>query len=120
MNTGAMLQSGGVKRFAFLMAVVAPAGVSGGCMQAMPDRADRMTRGHICYFDGAGGGSAVSNWAGSVRSGMLAAGHNGARELFKWNTGLGALADQHASVAYKKSKAAECAQSIQTSVKAAC
>jgi pimeloyl-ACP methyl ester carboxylesterase len=84
-----------------------------GCSQTMRDRPERTTRGYIYYFDGAGGGGVVMNWAGGVRKGMLDAGYNGAGEVVKWNTGLGVIADQDSSVEYKKSKASQCAQSIQ-------
>ncbi len=85
--------------------------ISAGCSQQMPDRAERMPRGYVYYLDGAGGGGVV-NWAGGVRQGLLDAGYNGAGEVFKWNTGRGVVADQEASVGYKRSKAAECARSI--------
>jgi len=84
-----------------------------GCATTLPDRQERMTRGYIYYLDGAGGGGAISNWAGGVRQGMLDAGYNGAGEVFKWNAGMGVLADQDSSVEYKRSKASECAQRIQ-------
>lgn len=86
-----------------------------GCsqmQQAMPDRAERMTRGYVYYFDGAGGGG-IMNWAGGVKQGLLDAGYSGAGEVFKWNTGLGVVPDQDSSVEYKRGKAAEAAQNIQ-------
>lgn len=88
-----------------------------GCSQTMSDRTERMTRGYIYYFDGAGGGG-IMNWAGGVRQGLLDAGYNGAGEVFKWNTGLGVIPDQDASVEYKRSKASAAAQSIQQYVRA--
>ncbi len=84
-----------------------------GCSQQMPDRAERMTRGYIYYLDGAGGGGMFSNWSGGLRRGMLDAGYSGAAEIFRWNTGLGVVADQDSSVEYKRGKASECAQRIQ-------
>ena len=86
-----------------------------GCSQMtqQPDRAERMTRGYVYYLDGAGGGGVFSNWSGGLKQGMLDAGYNGAGEIFPWNTGLGVVADQDASVEYKRGKAAECAQRIQ-------
>jgi hypothetical protein len=84
-----------------------------GCSQQMPDRAERMTRGYVYYLDGAGGGGTLSNWSGGLKQGMLNAGYNGAGEIFPWNTGLGVVADQDASVEYKRGKALECAQRIQ-------
>jgi hypothetical protein len=86
---------------------------TGGCSQTMPDRAVRMTRGYLYYLDGAGGGRPLSNWSGGIKQGMLEAGYSGAGEMFSWNTGLGVVADQDASVAYKRSKAAELASRIQ-------
>ena len=76
------------------------------------DRKERLTRGCIFYFDGAGGGTAKSNYAEGVVEGMLEAGYPGAGELVPWETGKGLMADQNASVAYKRSKAAAGAASI--------
>jgi len=87
--------------------------LAAGCSQTMPDRAERMTRGYVFYLDGAGGGGTLSNWSGGLKRGMLDAGYNGAGEVFKWNTGLGVIADQDSSVEYKRGKASECAQRIQ-------
>jgi pimeloyl-ACP methyl ester carboxylesterase len=103
----------GVGRIVALSGVALLLGLGTGCSQQMPDRAERMTRGYIYYLDGAGGGGLFSNWSGGLRKGMLDAGHNGAAEIFRWNTGLGVVADQDASVDYKRGKASECAQSIQ-------
>ena len=105
-----------VVRFSILSGAVGLTALSAGCSQTMPDRAERMTRGYVYYLDGAGGGGVV-NWAGGVRQGLLDAGYNGAGEVFKWNTGLGVVPDQEASVEYKRSKAAECARSIQQYIK---
>jgi pimeloyl-ACP methyl ester carboxylesterase len=87
--------------------------ISAGCSQTMPDRAERMTRGYLYYLDGAGGGGVFSNWSGGLRQGLVDAGYSGAGEIFRWNTGLGVVADQDASVEYKRGKASECAQRIQ-------
>ncbi len=87
--------------------------ITAGCSQTMPDREIRMTRSYLYYLDGAGGGRPLSNWSGGVRQGLLDAGYNGAGEMFSWNTGLGVVADQDASVEYKRQKAAELAQQIQ-------
>ena len=84
-----------------------------GCSQTMPDRAQRMTRGYVYYLDGAGGGGLVSNWSRGLRNGVLDAGYDGAGEMFRWNTGLGVVADQESSVEYKRGKAAELAKRIQ-------
>ena len=69
------------------------------------DRKQRLTRGCTFYFDGAGGGTTKSNYAEGVVEGMLEAGYRGAGELVSWETGKGLMADQDASVAYKRSKA---------------
>ena len=69
------------------------------------DRKERLTHGCIFYFDGAGGGTKKSNYAGGVVQGMLAAGYRGAGELVPWETGKGLMKDQDASVAYKRSRA---------------
>jgi hypothetical protein len=84
----------------------------------MPDRAQRMQRGYIYYLDGAGGGRAWSNWSGGVRDGLLAAGYDGAGEMFSWETGLGVAADQVASNEYKRQKARELAGEIEEYVAA--
>jgi len=105
-------------RFSPLSGIVAFALLGAGCIQPMPDRAERMTRGYIYYLDGAGGGGTFKNWAGGVRQGLLDAGYTGAGEVFTWNTGMGVVADQNSSVEYKRTKASECARSIQQYVKA--
>ncbi|HSJ04674.1 MAG TPA: hypothetical protein VK956_19540 [Verrucomicrobium sp.] len=78
-----------------------------------PDRKERLTRGCIFYMDGAGGGTEKSNYAAGVVAGMLDAGYKGAGELVAWETGKGLMADQDASVDYKRAKAAQAATSIQ-------
>lgn len=83
-----------------------------GCTMSLPDRAERMTHGYVYYFDGAGGGGMVGNWAGGVRQGLLDAGYSGAGEIVQWNTGLGVVPDQEASVEFKRGKAADCAREI--------
>jgi hypothetical protein len=114
MSARAMLYAGAVGRVSLLSGIVALAVLSAGCVQpTMPDRAQRMTHGYVYYLDGAGGGGSLSNWSGGLKQGMLDAGYNGAGEIFPWNTGLGVVPDQDASVEYKRSKAAACAQRIQ-------
>jgi hypothetical protein len=76
------------------------------------DRKERLTRGCIFYFDGAGGGTMKSNYAGGVVQGMLEAGYQGAGELISWETGEGLMADQKASVEFKRTKAVEAAAEI--------
>lgn len=71
-----------------------------------------MQRGYIYYLDGAGGGGALRNYSRGVRQGLLNAGYPGAGEMFDWETGRGLVADQEASVEYKRGKAAELARRI--------
>jgi len=78
------------------------------------DREERLTRGCVFYFDGAGGGTKKKNYATGVVEGMLEAGYRGAGEIVSWETGKGLIKDQDASVAYKRSKAKEGAASIQS------
>jgi len=102
-----------VGRSSILSGALALTVLSAGCSQTLPDRAERMARGYIYYLDGAGGGGVFSNWSGGLRKGMRDAGYTGAAEIFRWNTGMGVVADQDASVEYKRGKALECAQRIQ-------
>lgn len=83
-----------------------------GIPEQLPDRAARMHHGYLYYFDGAGGGTAKKNWAEGVRDGLLAGGYPGAGEMFTWETGEGLIADQDASVKFKRSKAKEAAARI--------
>lgn len=86
-----------------------------GCGQMqmlLPDDPQRLSYGCLYYLDGAGGGSPLTNWSGGVRDGLAAARYAGAAEMFTWQTGLGAVADQDAGVAYKRAKAAELAARI--------
>ena len=78
----------------------------------LPDRQARMQRGYLYYLDGAGGGTMEKNWGIGVRNGLLAAGYPGAGEMFSWETGKGLIADQDASVIYKRTKASALAQKI--------
>jgi hypothetical protein len=85
-----------------------------GCvLTADPGPARCIPAGYVYYLDGAGGGSAIQNWSGGVRKGLLAAGYNVFGEMFGWETGLGPLVDQQAGVDYKRSKAKELARHIQ-------
>jgi hypothetical protein len=81
--------------------------------QQQADRKERLTRGCIFYFDGAGGGTKEKNYGAGVVAGMLEAGYQGAGELMAWETGKGLVKDQDASVDYKRSKAKESAIAIQ-------
>jgi hypothetical protein len=76
------------------------------------DRKERLTRGCVFYFDGAGGGTTKTNYAQGVVDGMLEAGYPGAGEMMSWETGKGLMADQKASVEFKREKAEESAEQI--------
>ncbi len=80
--------------------------------QQQEDRAQRLARGCVFYFDGAGGGTKDKNYGAGVVDGMLEAGYKGAGELMAWETGKGLMSDQVASVEYKRAKATESADSI--------
>jgi pimeloyl-ACP methyl ester carboxylesterase len=79
-----------------------------GCAQTenlLPVTPQRLAQGYVCYLDGAGGGGALRNWSGGIKDGLVAAGYRGAAEMYDWETGLGALVDQDADVAYKRRQA---------------
>lgn len=103
-----------------LVPVLLALGTGTGCLTnpiglpgALPDREARLARGYVFYFDGAGGGTDQSNYATGVAQGMVEAGYDGAGEVVTWETGKGLMADQKASVAYKRGRAAEAARRIQ-------
>lgn len=86
--------------------------LAAGCATVPADVAARCDRGYVFYLDGAGGGLPLSNWSGGIRDGLRDAGYPGWGEMYRWQTGLGAAADQVASNRYKRAKAAELAQKI--------
>jgi hypothetical protein len=73
----------------------------------LADRKERLPRGCVFYYDGAGGGTKKANYADGVVKGMLDAGYPGAGDMISWETGKGLVKDQDASVEYKRSKAKE-------------
>lgn len=89
-----------------------------GLPQDLPDRAERMPYGYLYYLDGAGGGTAKKNWAAGVRKGLLEGGYPGAGEMFTWETGRGLIADQDASVKYKRARAKKLAREMERRMKA--
>jgi hypothetical protein len=91
-----------------------PSGIPG----YLADRGERMRHGYVYYMDGAGGGTAKKNWAEGVKEGFIAGGYRGAGELFTWETGEGLMADQDASVKFKRSKAREAAAEMTKRAKA--
>lgn len=64
--------------------------------------ADVTARQTIFYVDGAGGGGPITDGTPDVRRGFVEAGFDGDFRPFGWQTGLGALADEVASVEYKR------------------
>lgn len=100
-------------RSVLMLALLAAAFTTGCALPGpLPDHAERVKRAFIFYLDGAGGGSALRNWAGGLRQGMLDAGFQGSGEMFSWETGAGIGADQTSSVQYKRGKGREVARKI--------
>lgn len=106
--------------FGFALAVLAAGCASKptGWPKAQADRAERIHHGYLYYLDGAGGGTAKENYAEGVQKGFLAAGYRGAGEMFSWETGKGLMADQDASVKYKRAEAKKVAAKITQHAKA--
>jgi hypothetical protein len=82
------------------------------------NRGERIHNGYIYYFDGAGGGTTQKNYAEGVQKGFIAAGYDGAGEMLSWETGKGLMADQNASVEYKRAQAKIAARKITKHAKA--
>lgn len=61
----------------------------------------------IFYCDGSGGGGLLTPWGVNVQRGLEQDGYEGDFRCFRWQTGLGILADHQTSVAYKRDKARE-------------
>ncbi|MFK5921424.1 MAG: hypothetical protein QM496_04550 [Verrucomicrobiota bacterium] len=89
-----------------------------GLPKQASDRTERVKHGYLYYLDGAGGGTVDKNWAGGVREGFFDAGYPGAGEMFSWELGEGMMADQKASVKYKRKKAGQLADRIEKQVAA--
>jgi hypothetical protein len=89
-----------------IIAMMLLAAAIAGCGQADQRSASDqcLPEGYVFYLDGAGGGGLL-NWSAGVREGLREAGYNGFGEMFSWETGLGPVADQIASVDYKRLKA---------------
>lgn len=90
------------------LALLMAAGCATTRVAAEPDREHEI----VYYVDGAGGGGPIADWSRGVRAGLRQAGYRGAFVNYVWQTGLGALADQQTSKAYKRSKAAGLARLI--------
>jgi hypothetical protein len=102
-------------RFCSLALAICVAGCASkptGWPKPQANRAERETRGYVYYFDGAGGGTTQTNYAEGVQKGFLAAGYEGAGEMLSWETGKGLIADQNASVEYKRGQAKIAAKKI--------
>lgn len=67
----------------------------------------------IIYIDGAGGGGPVTDGTPDVRRGFRESGFDGEFRAFRWQTGLGALADQVSSLSYKRGAAKRLAEEIE-------
>ena len=79
-----------------------------GCMGGEPDY---NSHGVVFYCDGAGGGG-ITNWGPGVRKGLKDAGFTGTFDEYRWETGLGVVADQKESVADKRAEAVKLAKKI--------
>jgi hypothetical protein len=102
-----------------VLAALIVTGLTVGCVTKptglpmnLADRDTRMEKGYIYYLDGAGGGTARTNWADGVKQGLLEGGYQGAGEMFSWETGRGLIADQDAPVAWKRQRAGALAAEI--------
>ena len=93
-----------------LLSATLPAMVS---CATLPHRSDaRVSFGKVYFLDAAGGGSILTNWGHGVVVGLQAGGYAGGFESFHWQTGFGVVADQQASLSYKRSKAHDLAREI--------
>lgn len=81
------------------------------------DRADSADQ-VIFYVDGAGGGGPITDGTPYVRQGFTLAGFRGEFRPFAWQTGFGALADEVASVSYKRRAGERLAAEILTAIEA--
>lgn len=83
-----------------------------GCTATGRHDHDRDQRGVVYYFDGAGGGSLLTDWGHGVRAGLERAEFDGEFRSVNWQTGLGVADDQSADLDYRRSKARESANQI--------
>jgi hypothetical protein len=88
------------------------AGLLAGCASTPKHDHARGRNGIVYYLDGAGGGSILTNWGRGVEVGLEAGGFEGDFRNFTWQTGFGVVADQNASVRYKRSKARKLARRV--------
>lgn len=96
-----------------LLAALALAALAGaGCATRYEHRPGNEQHGQVFYLDGSGGGHAFSLWARGVQEGLTAGGFAGEVQMFPWNTGLGATADEISTVDYKRREARKLAEEI--------
>lgn len=107
--------------------LLAVAAWSGGCVSFNPAElaADSLAHqvdarsnpaGIVFYVDGAGGGGPLSDATPDIRRGLALAGFRGDFHGFRWQSGLGALADELMSVADKRRKADDLARRIRAAL----
>lgn len=83
-----------------------------GCAST-PSHRDELDRyGRIFFLDGAGSDYPLMSGTETVRAGLVAAGFRGQLSPFVWNTGLGVVVDEVASLSYKRKKGAQLARQI--------
>ena len=82
-----------------------------GCASAPPAHTGP---GIVFYCDGAGGGSAVRNWGRGVQQGFQRAKYPGEYVEFKWETGLGMIADEDEAVTAKRAQGDKLARLVQS------
>ena len=80
-----------------------------GCASSTPTLG---AQGVVFYCDGAGGGSAIRNWGRGVQEGFQLASYRGSYDEFKWETGLGMIADEEEAGKAKRVQGAKLAQQI--------
>ncbi len=104
-----------VLRLLSIALVVSVAGCASkptGWPKPRADRGERIHNGYIYFFDGAGGGTTQKNYAEGIQQGFIAADYPGSGEMLSWETGKGLMADQNASVEYKRAQAKIAARKI--------
>jgi hypothetical protein len=83
-----------------------------GCATTAHSCLSSKALGRVYYVDGAGGGGVLVNWGRGVHQGIRAACPRTDYREFRWQTGLGAVADQQASNSYKRHTARRLAQDV--------
>jgi pimeloyl-ACP methyl ester carboxylesterase len=96
-------------RIALVLMALAGGVAASGCTSAQPDFSGH---GIVFYCDGAGGGG-ITNWGRGVKQGLEEAGFNGTFDEFRWETGLGVIADQEEPVVLKRGRGKTMAKKIE-------